>query len=108
MPLTVSFTDFNTGRHRYCPGDTWKAQDGPGRPWLETLAPIVRPNGLLAWGCIGRDLEAEQVRAIADCVDMAIAIAGCKTHKEAKQAARRGLEAAGLWELVQAQAGAGA
>ena len=102
MPLTVRFEDFNTGRHRCRPGDTWKAQDGPGRPWLETVAPIMRPNGVEAWVCVGRDLNADQVEAIADCVDMAIV--DCKTHKEAKEAARLALEAAGLWDLVQAQA----
>lgn len=101
MPLTVRFEDFNTGRHRYYPGDTWKAQDGPGRPWLETMAPREK-DGRLGWVCIGRDLDGDQVEAIADCVDMAIA--DCKTHKEAKEAARLALEAAGLWELVQAQA----
>ena len=95
MTLTVTFTNFATGRHTYSLGDAWQVQDGPGRPWWETMVPR---NG--KWYAIGRDLDKEQVFAIADAVEMAVE--GIETHPEARKAARLALEGLGLWAMVEA------
>jgi len=95
MTLHVKFTDLATGSHRQQPGDVWRAQDGPSRPWLETLVPRRGK-----WIAIGRDLSLDQVEAIADVVEEAVE--GAQSHPEARKAARVALEERGLWEMVEA------
>lgn len=95
MALRVKFTDPATGGSRHQPGDVWKAQDGPSRPWYETMVPR---NG--RWYAIGRDLDGHQVHAIADAVE--IAVDGIANHPEARKAAQIKLEELGLWAMVEA------
>lgn len=95
MTLRVKFTDLATGSSRHQPGDVWKAQDGPGRPWWETMVPRGDK-----WYAIGRDLDGDQVLAIADAVEAAVE--GIQNHPEARKAARVALEERGLWQMVEA------
>ena len=95
MALRVKFTDLATGSSRWAPGDVWQAQDGPGRGWWETMVPRNKK-----WYAIGRDLDKEQVFAIADAVEQAVE--GIATHPEARKAARIKLQELGLWEMVEA------
>jgi hypothetical protein len=95
MALHVKFTDLATGSHRQQPGDVWRAQDGPGRPWWETMVPRRGK-----WIAIGRDLSHVQVHAIADVVEEAVE--GAQSHPEARKAARVALQERGLWEMVEA------
>lgn len=101
MTLSVKFHDHATGSSRRHPGDVWKAQDGPGRPWLETMVPGITKGGGLGWFVIGRDLDRSQVDAIAFII--MDATAGAETHAEALLAARQALEDRGVWDLVQAE-----
>ena len=87
MTLTVTFTNFATGRHTYCVGDTWEAQDGPGRPWLETMVPAPTKDGGLGWFAVGGGLYRSQVEAIASIIEDATQHAA--THAEALVAARQ-------------------
>jgi hypothetical protein len=59
---------------------------------------MVPRNG--KWYAIGRDLNADQVHAIADVVELAVE--GIDTHPEARKAARIALQERGLWEMVEA------
>lgn len=102
MALKVKFFNGSTGVHERYVGDTWMAQDGPGPAWFETMVPKPNSTGKLSWYPVGRDLEHEQVDAIADAVHDAAK--GCDNHEQAKEAARRRLEDLGLWDMIQAQA----
>lgn len=99
MALTVTFTNFATGKHKRVVGDTWEAQDGPGRSWLETMVPRpIDDEGRLGWFAVGCNLERSDVEKIAEIVSNAAA--DWQDHDNVKWLAMIALEKSGFGHLV--------
>lgn len=101
----MQFTSFDlrTGTHKHLIGTTWKAQDGPGPSWTESVAPRRCRNGRLEWRIIGQNgwLTKQQIEAIADVISDAIDALDRPTNEQAIEAALDAICAAGLDDLVR-------